>query len=488
MIQAVDLYNMDAEPAFQPASHKMQIFGALLVIICIPILCILGNQAGLLRIVFPALSVAVGGFLLWRSKPLYLGLVIWLWFVTPFLARMSDLQAGWTSANAVELAPYITAGIAGIPLLANLRSLANRKTLPYVCALVAILYGLIYGLTYLPLFNVLRALLNWVVPVIFGLFIYENRQLYPEFRRVIERSFLYGVLATGAYGVYQFFALPDWDRMWMLNVQMNSFGEIEQMKTRAFSTMNAPAIFAAVMACGLLLLLNVKGKLRLLAAACGFFGLVLTLSRASWLSLAAGCIYLMFRLGMRERIRLALAAVTCLAVLIGVVQFTGVKQVVWNRLQTFTQPGQDVSFDARIDGHEQALRALAQEPWGEGIGSTDTLHNTEGDDDFIGPHDSTLLEFLYSLGWVGTLIYTVGLATLAIQLFRVRPSDPFVISAHAILIGLAAQCLMNSVLLGVLGFMVWTFASMNLAEKEYREFVEIAAEQQVHEEADYAVA
>ena len=78
----------------------------------------------------------------------------------------------------------------------------------------------------------------------------------------------------------------------MLNVQMNSFGEIDPMKTRAFSTMNAPAIYAAVAACGLLLLFNIKGKLRLLSAAAGFIGLILTLSRASWLTFAAGCVYL----------------------------------------------------------------------------------------------------------------------------------------------------------------------------------------------------
>jgi O-antigen ligase/polysaccharide polymerase Wzy-like membrane protein len=488
MTPELDLHNRRVPRVSHPAGYKMQIFGALLVIIGIPILCILGNQAGLLRIVFPALSVTVGGFLFWRSKPLYVGLVFWLWFLTPFLGRMANFQAGWTSLSSVELAPYITAGIAGIPLLANLRCLANRRTLPYACALVAILYGSILGLTYLPLFNVLRALLNWLVPVIFGLFIYENWQLYPEFRRVIEKTFLYGVLVTGAYGIYQFFVLPDWDRLWMLNVQLNSFGDIDQMKTRAFSTMNAPAIFAAVMACGLLMLLNLKGKLRLLSAACGFCGLVLTLSRASWLSLAAGCFYLILRLDMRARFRLGLAVVACMAVLIGIAQLPDVNQIVRDRLATFTQPGQDVSFDARIEGHEQAMRVLAQEPWGEGIGSTDTLHGTEGDDAFIGPHDSTLLEFLYSLGWVGTLIYLVGLGKLGMQLFRARRSDPFIVSSNAILIGLLAQCLLNSVMLGVLGFMVWTFASMSLAAQHCPEPVEEAVRGGARQEAGYAAA
>ena len=240
--------------------QRLQIIAAFAMMIGIPALCIVGGQAGVLRIVFPALSVVAGAFLLWRSKPAYVGLVFWLWFFTPFLGRMADYQGGWTPASAVELAPYITAASAGLPLMASLRNLGNRRALPYVCGLVATLYGLILGLANLPMFDVLRALLNWIVPVIFGLFIYEYRELYPEFRRVIERSFLMGVLLTGVYGIYQFFALPDWDRMWMLNVQLNSFGAVDAMKVRVFSTMNAPAIFAAVTTCGLLLLFNLKGK------------------------------------------------------------------------------------------------------------------------------------------------------------------------------------------------------------------------------------
>lgn len=487
MSTAVQLGSSHHPDAVLPLAHKMQTWAALAAIIGIPTLCILGNQAGLLRLVFPLLSLAVGAFLIWRSKPLYVGLVFWLWFVTPFLSRVADFQGGWSQASAVELAPYITAGLAAIPLFANLKCLAYRRSLPYVCALVAILYGLIIGIRYLPPFNVLRALLNWLVPVIFGLFIIENAHLYPQFKRVIEKSFLYGILIMSAYGIYQFFVLPDWDRMWMLNVQLNSFGEIDPMKTRAFSTMNAPAIFAGVTACGLLLLFNAKGKLRLLSAACGFIGLILTLSRASWLSLVFGCAFLMFRLDLRARFRVAIASFACILFLIGISQVPGIKQLVEQRVRTFTQPGQDVSYSARVEGHERALLEIAQEPWGEGIGSTDTLHNTEGDDAIIGPHDSTLLEFLYSLGWMGTLIYALGLLALSVQLFRPGRGDLFVASAQAILIGFFAQCLLNSVMLGVLGFMVWTFASMILAAAEFEEAEYEMSNAEAGPSAGYAV-
>jgi hypothetical protein len=167
-------------------------------------------------------------------------------------------------------------------------------------------------------------------------------------------------------------------------------------------------------------------------------------------------------------------------------QVPGVDEVVETRMRTFSQPSQDVSYLARIEGHQRALREIAEEPWGEGIGSTDTNHNTEGDDDMIGPHDSTLLEFLYSLGWVGTFIYLLGLGYLLFQVIRHSRRDPFVLASHAILIGFVAQSMLNSVMLGVLGFMVWTFASMSLAAASSPEARERTLDYQPNPTASYA--
>ncbi len=468
--------------------HKAQVYCAVLVMIGIPVLCIAGGQGGLLRIVFPLLSVFVGAFLLWRSKPVYVGLVFWLWFLTPFLRRVADFQSGWTQSSAVLLAPYAAAGISGFSLLASCKIFHTRRSIPYVCAFVAIGYGFIIGLSRYPLFNVLQALLNWLVPVVFGLFVYENREMYPEMRRVIESCFLYGVLLTGAYGIYQFFTLPDWDKMWLLDVQTNSFGAIEAMGVRAFSTMNAPVIFAAIMACGLLLLFNMKGKLSLLAAACGFVGLLLTISRASWLSLVAGGIFLMVRVEMRQRFRLAIGLVACAIATACLAEVPVIHDLLWQRVETLSDPAQDVSYSARVEGHETALRELAQEPFGEGLGSTDTEHATEGDDAMIGPHDSTILECLYSLGWIGSIIFAVGIVTLGAQVARTgRNRDPFVISAQAILVGFLAQCLLNSVMLGVLGFMVWTFAAICLAEADRSPEMNVEVDKENNAAVDYAV-
>jgi cell division protein FtsW (lipid II flippase) len=176
-----------------------------------------------------------------------------------------------------------------------------------------------------------------------------------------------------------------------------------------------------------------------------------------------------------------MGVVACAVVTLCLTAVPVVHDLLWQRIQTFSDPSQDVSYSARVEGHEAAFSELSQEPFGEGLGSTDTKHATEGDDDMIGPHDSTILESLYSLGWIGTVIFIAGLVTFGLQLARTgRSRDPFVLSAQAILVGFLAQCLLNSVLLGVLGFMAWAFASLCLAEAD-RE-VEISA--QTDQESD----
>jgi hypothetical protein len=60
-----------------------------------------------------------------------------------------------------------------------------------------------------------------------------------------------------------------------------------------------------------------------------------------------------------------------------------------------------------------------------------------------------------------------------------------VLSSKAIIIGFVAQCLLNSVLLGVLGFMVWMFASMSLAQMDLAEQLAGEPEQQMTEIAEY---
>ncbi len=265
MSTAVHAYGPSSSMRNTPVhAYRAQIYGALSVMVIVPALCILGNQAGLLRIAFPS-SQRRGG------AAYFIG------------ARSLSMSASYAGCGFSH--PCSTHGGFSKRLAANQPLCSSRPTwwrvflashswvhcsdwgshdcAPTCVPWVGIAYGAIIGFARFPLFNVLQALLNWIVPVIFGLFLYLNRDLYAEFRRVIDP------LVSGRHVTHGsirhlsiFWRFQSGTRMWMLNVQMNSFGKPEATQVRIFSTMNAPAIFAAVTACGLLLLLlNVKGKL-----------------------------------------------------------------------------------------------------------------------------------------------------------------------------------------------------------------------------------
>jgi len=458
--QSLPFYELRANRA-----ADTQAWAAVILLAGFTIASLVLNFSNILRLAFPALSFLVAAYVFRLSKPLYIGLVLWLWFLTPFLRRLVDLRSGWESSNVLLLAPYLAAGISGIVLFSRFSILGKREGLPFACTLAAIVYGAIIGLARFPVASVLPALLSWIVPVLFAFFVYENRQLYKEFRRTIERSFLYGVLLMGAYGVYQFFFLPEWDRYWMQNVNLSSFGYYAPMQVRVFSTMNAPAPFAAVMMTGLLLLFAMPGKLRIPAAIIGFAALLLTVSRSGWLGLLVGTIWLFFQISNHQRMQMLVGVLAC-ALLFFAASYTPVVQdILSDRIHTFSDPSHDVSYLERIKGHKEAFDRILLDPFGEGLGSAENEHSVSGNEERIGPHDSSILESLYSLGWFGTLLYVVGLASAFARIFH-RPvsSNPFGIVARTILVGFAAQFLLNSILLGVLGFVVWSFAAICLSE------------------------
>lgn len=425
---------------------------------------IFAHLGGLLRPLFPALAFFTAVFLFWRSKPYYVGFVCWLWFLTPWLRRLVDYNIGYDLPATMLLASYLATAVSAITVFTQLGELGKRRMLPFACAFAGVFYGMVIGLMRFNLQVVAAASLNWLVPIFFGYFLCHYRELYPQFRSVLEKSFLYGVLVMGAYGTYQFFQMPQWDRYWLDCVQCHAFGWPGADEVRAFSTMNAPQVFAGVMVAGLLVLYSLHGRLRLIAAAFGILSLILTSARASWLGLIAGLLYLVLRLNSRLRFRLFSGIVASVIVICVAAQAPVINAVFSARVRSLTDPSHDISYTARIYGHAQAFQSIASKPYGGGVGSPDQDHAVDGRDEAIGPHDSTMLEFLYSLGWVGTFAYLAGLMILAARIFNRRMNpDSFTIASKAILVAFVAESILNTVMIGVLGFVVWTVAAMCLA-------------------------
>jgi hypothetical protein len=432
--------------------------------------CYFVGLASALRVGYPAACFAAGAWIYTRSRPKYVAFTCWIWFLTAFVRRLADFKGGYQEPSIILLAPYLVTAVAGMDLFTHARELKRPRNIPFVCALLAILYGTVVGLTKYSPRQMGPVVLNWLVPVFFAFFIVTSYREYPEIRRTLHSTFATATLVMGAYAIYQFFVLPGWDKLWLSNVKTMTFGLPEALQLRCFSTMNAPVIFALTMMGTLLASFVVKSKMRLLVVICGFLGLMFSFNRSGWIGFATGIIFILAKVNMREKMRIIgaiLLAVVSAWLLIG---FPDVRQPVIDKLQTMTDPKDDISLHARIEGYENAFATLSGEPFGEGVASPDIEHATVYNDDVIGPHDSMILELLYSLGWSGTIVYLLGLAIMIARIMTHKATyQPFEDSMKAVLVALFAQCLLNDIVYGEVGWILWTAGAVQLAAIAYAE-------------------
>ena len=69
-----------------------------------PAVVLLGlGQADLLRVVYLVLALAIGHYLQRHDTGRYVGFILWLWFLSPFVRRVADLYAGWQDPSLVLL-------------------------------------------------------------------------------------------------------------------------------------------------------------------------------------------------------------------------------------------------------------------------------------------------------------------------------------------------------------------------------------------------
>jgi hypothetical protein len=454
-------------------------------------LALLALAPDALRLGFPALALVTAAVLFRRDRALYLQFCLWLWLTTFEVRRLVDWRTAFNDSAPILLAPYLATSVSGVLLLKHLRALARPAAVPMACALAGTLFGTLYGFTRYAPADVLRGVVNWLAPILFAFFLYQERDRYQQYREAFTGAFIWGTLLTSVYGILQFFLLPPWDEVWMRGIDNPAFGPPVPLKLRIFSTMNGPPGFATYMMAGLLLIFCIPaenrrqaGRTRLkivasVAAATGLLALALTASRSLWLGLIFGVLYLGWSMPGRARLKIAGTVLITLVVGAAASQLPGIHEIVSVRLKSFASGTSDVSASARIAGHGEALARLATEPLGEGMGSTDVDHKTNGYDDSLGPHDSTLLELLYALGGPGTLVYATGLGWGLLMIFLPRfarstqERQPFAFAMRAIGFALFAQSLLTSILIGVPGFMTWTCLAFSLAASNSAKKVQV---------------
>lgn len=440
--------------ALQPQAAWMAILGLLLI----TILCFAASLGKVLNIIFPAGSFAVGLFLYLRYPILYVGFTWWVFFLTPFIRRVSDFRSSFTDPSPMLLAPPLVAMITIITFYRNLPKAYDRGGLPFILSAMGVFYGFLVGMINSSPVPAIVSLMAWVSPILFGFHLLVNWQDYPNYRQNIQRTFLWGVLLTASYGVYQYLVAPEWDCFWLIQTKLyTSMGKPEPLGLRVWSTMNSPLHFATVMIPGTIFLFIDKSVLRFPGLAVGILSLLLTLVRTAWggwmVSLAS---LLMFLKGIVQ-IRLIAVLLVIAILVVPLSTIEPFSQVIQSRVTSLTNVNEDTSARERSVLYSLAIDEALKEYIGKGNGT-------------LGPIDSGLLEMIFTLGWLGSIPYVGGIILLFYSLFQGCKSsiaDPFASATRAIACGFLPMLAGSNVIIGISGMVFWGFLGLGMAANKY---------------------
>jgi hypothetical protein len=438
---------------------------------------IVAGAGGVLRLGYPLGALGVGLFLFQRSPILYVGFAWWLTFLTPLVRRLIDLNSGWVEPSPLLLAPFLVMLVSGMTFVKGLPGAVRQLGLPFVLAAIGVGYGLLVGVVKNSPTAVVVPFLNWFAPLLFGFYFYANWRSYPQYRQMLQRVFLWGVLVMGAYGIWQYLTAPEWDRFWIVSTGLLTFGTPEPLGIRVFSTMNSPGPFATVMMAGLLLLFTSQHPLKFAAAGVGYLAFLLSLVRSAWLSWVVAVLAFLPSLKPRLQMRLLVTVLVMAILVLPLVNMEPFAGVINARVNSFFNVEGDVSYNERLDGYAQVIMDALMEIPGNGLGFV--LESGP-----LGSNDSGILTLLFTLGWFGSIPYLGGVLLLLFGLFKEQrlTADPFFTASRAICVGVFAQIGLGNPTLAQSGMVFWTFAGMAIAAQQY-----YAAQRQVQPEPNDSI-
>ncbi|MEO1067520.1 MAG: O-antigen ligase domain-containing protein [Cyanobacteria bacterium J06638_6] len=447
------------------ARQKLILLGTLCV------MTLLGSLTGpglVVRLFFIGASVAIAFYLYSKSTPEYVSFVFWIWFLAPFFRRFSDYYNGFDDLGIVILAPFLVTLIAAIKLIQNPGQLGRAGHSSFTLVLAAIAYSFWIGWLSNPPVAVIRASLDWFPPVVLGLFLALHWRLYPQIKRSMQKTFAWGTLVMGSYGIYQYVVAPAWDVYWMNNATIASVGRPAAFSLRVWSTMNAPGPFAIAILAGVMILLSYQPPIFLPSFVTGFLSFLLAGVRSAWVGWAVAQFMLMGSIKQNIQIRLILVGAVLVLMLVPLSTMPPFDDAIGDRVSSlFNNVQNDSSYRARTATYDENLSIALSSYLGRGLGGTLTVTDTGSAVKVA--LDSGVLDLFFTLGWVGALPYLAGLTMLFLRQFFTPESrsDVFVAAARSITAACLVQMLFGNTAVGVGGLMLWSFLGVNLAAQRY---------------------
>lgn len=456
--------SLSSKKGFQLGLQPAAAWTAILGLILFLALGFLARVGRLLILPFPIGSVAVGVFLYRRYPILYVSFTWWMWFLGPLVRRIIDYQSGYLTVGPWTLTPLLVTSISFATLVQHLPKSHKEGSLPLILCVGSVFYSFLIGLIQNEVsLTIIMEFLGWLAPILFSFHLFVNWRDYPSYRQNIQRTFLWGVLVMGVYGIWQYVVAPEWDRFWLIATQNSSFGIPEPYGIRVSSSLNSPQDFAAIMMAGLLLLFTNQGIVRFPAAAVGYLTFLLSLARSAWLSWSMGLLIFISSVNARLQMRLIVSIIVVAVFVVPLVNVEPFSTIIHDRIESLVNFKDDFSYQERVKGYNEMVSYAVSEFIGKGMRAKIGMVGTF----VIG--DNGILLTLLTFGWFGTIPYSVGLVLLLFKLFQNSESrlDPFASVSRAISLGILAQISLSTIFIGGMGMILWGFLGIALAAQRY---------------------
>ena len=460
-----DFPNQNVSPQQQQSLAWLAIGG----LIVLTVGGIFGGAGGLLRQVFPVASFLVGIFLYARYPVLYIGYTWWIWFLIALIRRLIDFKSGWVEPSPILVTPFLVTLITFYTFIRHLPKSYRMGGLPFILAIFSVIYGFLIGLVNFPPIVVVRTMLDWLTPVLFGFHIFVNWRNYPSMRENTKKVFVWGVLVTGGYGVVQYLIAPEWDRFWLIKTKLTTFGNPVPLGIRVWSTMHSPGPFAAVMMAGLILLFSSQSSMRIPASIAGYLSFLLSMARAAWGGWLIGLISMLSSLKPKLQKRLIVTILVMVMAIVPLVTIEPFATVINKRFESFSNIEKDQSYRDRSANYNRNINLALTNVLGNGIGGTWAVDSNGKLVPIV--LDSGILDTLFSLGWFGGIPYIGGLFLILYTVYQssVAKSDPFANAARSIGLAIVFQLIFSSLMTSIPGVVLWGFLGFAMAAKKYHQ-------------------
>ncbi|MGF6771225.1 hypothetical protein P3T18_003704 [Paraburkholderia sp. GAS199] len=434
---------------------------------------VLLRQGRLVEYIYPVCAIGIAAWLYMRSPSHYLGFVCWLVFLSPEVRRLADYSNGaFNPQSPIMVAPLAAVALTGLTLLRHVQLLGQRRAAPLVLIIVALLYAYVVGVAQVGPAAATFTLIVWLYPVMVSFYLLVTWRHYPDYHRVLLKTFVYGGLLMSAYGLLEFISPMPWDAFWLTASQMHSEGQAVPFGMRVSSTMNSCGPFAATLMVLLLMSFAARGKTRILLGCIGIPVLLLTGVRSSWGGFAIALLYPLAMLDGRSRMRL-IAGLLGVAVLAApLMMIDQVSEPVLKRFESMQNLGDDNSYQARADFYRNFMSSALTDIAGQGFGSIGAGSKLSDDKtaQTMVDFDSGLMEVPYVMGWPGTLLYVSGILMMLWRGFRasrLRPNDLLAVCGVGVAMATLAMMVMINTLTATSGMFFFIGVTLPVISLRY---------------------